>query len=303
MNKLIERAAALGFERVCILPNEPFPHFERRLHDGALHHEGQGLTAAPQIDYPWANAIVALLMPCIAFAPEALLSGYYINSNKAYHAAGKLLLQLSEIGIRAERVHVPIRELLTRAGVGVLLKNGLTAVEPFGTRFAVQTVVAALDAPDYEPTHTVTSCVDCGRCAAACPTGAIDQDGFHYQKCARAYMGGETMPAWVMDAMTSMLGCDVCQDACPYNANTVRTTEAPPAFALERLLAYDDRDALACIGVNQRKNGRLQQHAAIMAAKSERRDLIPLIERLLLDEREAVRVAASYALDRFNRSR
>jgi hypothetical protein len=72
----------------------------------------------------------------------------------------------------------------------------------------------------------------------------------------------------------------------------------PDAFRLEELLMGHVKPALAIVGRNLNKKGRIIQHACVIAAKQGRTDLIPLIEPWLEDEREAVRVAAAYALEK-----
>ena len=57
-------------------------------------------------------------------------------------------------------------------------------------------------------------------------------------------------------------------------------------------------DSLEIVGKNLNKQGRVIQHACVIAAKKGRTDLIPLIERWGKDEREGVRVAAAYALEK-----
>ncbi|MDO4573404.1 MAG: 4Fe-4S double cluster binding domain-containing protein, partial [Clostridia bacterium] len=144
------------------------------------------------------------------------------------------------------------------------------------------------------------SCADCGRCQRACPAEAIDETGYHFQKCLRAHMGKERMPDWVMEKMRSMLGCDICQQVCPCNAGLECVPAMPEAFSLERLLKNDIREALELVGFNQKSGGRLLAHAAVLAANLNRYDLLPLLEPLCSDPREAVRAAAEYAISRLH---
>jgi epoxyqueuosine reductase len=249
---------------------------------------------------PWANAILALIYPYRPYAEEIPVSGNYPSSNAAYHASNKLMNELREEGVRIEREYVPIRELLTRSGIGTPLKNGLTYIPQFGTRYAVQTLVACLPEPDFTPTQppASTRCANCHACERICPSGAIDENGYHFQACARAYMGGDPMEDWVMDAMSCMLGCELCQKICPYNRAIEPVTEMPEAFRLEELLSGNVKPVLAIVGKNLNKKGRIIQHACVIAAKQSRTDLIPLIENWISDAREGVRVAAAYALSK-----
>ena len=105
------------------------------------------------------------------------------------------------------------------------------------------------------------------------------------------------MEDWVMDALGCILGCELCQKICPYNAGIEPIDEMPDVFRLEELLKGNVKPALEIVGKNLNKQGRIIQHACVVAAHQGRRDLIPLINPLLTDERKGVRVAAQYALE------
>ena len=287
-----------GFAACFVFTTEPFVYYERRLQDGALHSAATDLTKDVSKQAPWANAILTLLYPYQPYADETPVSGNYPSSNAAYHASNKLMTKLRSEGVKIERGYVPIRELLTRSGVGTPLKNGLTYIPGFGTRYAVQTLFANLPEPGYTPHQTPkpARCESCHACERICPSGAIGEHGYDFKDCARAYMGGDPMEDWVMDAMTCILGCELCQKICPYNAGIESIREMPDAFRLEEILAGHIKPVLQIVGSNLNKHGRIIQHACVIAAKQGRSDLVPLIEPWLTDEREGVRVAANYAL-------
>ena len=295
-------ATDCGFAACFVLTTEEFIHYERRLADGALHWAGTDLTVDLKATNPWANAILTLILPYRPYADEIPVSGNYPSSNAAYHASNRLMEQLHASGIQAERAYVPIRELLTRNGIGVTLKNGLTYIPGFGTRYSVQTLIANLPEPNYTPKREpiATRCSGCHACERICPSGAISASGYDFKSCARAYMGGDPMEPWVMDAMTCMLGCELCQKVCPYNAGIEPIDEMPDAFRLEEILTGHIKPVLAIVGKNLNAKGRVIQHACVIAAKQGRTDLIPLIEPWLADEREGVRVAAAYALEKLS---
>ena len=296
-------AAEHGFSACFVMTTEPFVHYERRLQDDALHWAAADLTVDLSAKAPWVNAILALIYPYRPYQDEIPVSGNYPASNASYHAAGKMMRQMNADGIQTERAEVPIRELLTRSGMGVMLKNGLTLLPGFGTRYAVQTLLAVLPEPDYTPAQQppATRCNGCHACERICPSGAIGEDGYAFQACARAYTGGDPMEPWVMDAMTCILGCELCQKVCPYNAGIEPIAEMPDAFRLEEILAGHIKPVLAIVGKNLNKKGRIIQHACVIAARQGRTDLIPLVEPWLCDEREGVRVAAAYALEKLSK--
>ncbi|HWQ98423.1 MAG TPA: 4Fe-4S double cluster binding domain-containing protein [Clostridia bacterium] len=293
-------AAEYGFAECYVFTTEPFVYYERRLKDGALHSAATSLSIDVKQDAPWANAILLLIYPYRPFRDEIPVSGNYPASNASYHAAGKFMRRLNELGAKTERAEVPVRELLTRNGAGIPLKNGLTYLQGFGTRYSAQALFCALPEPDYTPALAPqeSRCCGCHACAHVCPSGAISDGGYDFKACARAYMGGDPMEPWVMDAMTCILGCELCQKVCPYNFGIDSLDEVPEAFRLEEILAGNIKPVLQIVGKNLNKQGRVIQHACVIAAKQGRADLIPLIEPWLADNREGVRVAAKYALEK-----
>ena len=289
-----------GFSQCFVFSVEPFCFYERRLQGGALHSAGRDLTIDIGADAPWANALLALIFPYRPYTDDIPVSGNYPSSNASYHASGALMRKLRSLGVRVERAEVPVREMLLRNGVGSPLKNGLTYLPGFGTRYSVQTLLVELPEPIYTPVKEPepVRCVGCHACERICPSKAISDAGYDFQACARAYMGGDPMENWVMDALTCILGCELCQRVCPYNFGIEPISEMPEAFRLEEILRGNVKPALEIVGKNLNKQGRMIQHASVVAAKQNRADLIPLIEPLMSDPREGVRVAAEYALNR-----
>ncbi len=287
-----------GFSECFVFTTEQFIYYERRLNSGALHSAARELTIDVGADSPWANALLALIYPYRPYTDDIPVSGNYPSSNASYHAARALIKKLGSLGVRAERAEVPVREMLLRGGVGSPLKNGLTYLPGFGTRYSVQTLLVDLPEPVYTPAKEPepVRCDGCHACERICPSRAITDAGYDFRACARAYMGGEPMEDWVMDALGCILGCELCQRICPYNLGIEPISEPPEAFRLEELLQGNVKPALEIVGKNLNKQGRMIQHACVVATKQNRTDLIPLIEPLTSDPREGVRVAAAYAL-------
>lgn len=303
MEQLRIIANIYGFSECYCLRPDLFEFYERRRQiDGALHRDGQSLVSDPRTSFPWANVLLALVAPYRPFLPEMHISGYYVGSNRAYHATKSLRGELTAAGIRTERAEVPIRELLLRSGIGRAMKNGLTAIDGYGTRFAVQVLAADVPQVHYDDiSPRETPCGNCNRCRAACPSGAIQACGMNFHRCIRAYLCGDEMPGWVMEKMDCLLGCEACQYACPVNDGIQNDGELPPAFDLERILSGDIKPLLALIGSNQKSGGRLLMHAAVLAAKQSRTDLLPLIVNLLQDARAQVRNTAKWSICRLRK--
>lgn len=291
-------ATKYGFAEAYVLRPDKFDHYERRLEHGALHIGGTRLLADVQAEHPWATAILALIWPYVPYAEELPLCSNYPPAHAAYLACNEFLTALEEQGVRAARVNVPVRELFMRSGLGIALKNGLTAMPAHGTRFTMQCLAIALSDVHYDDAPPLGACLDCGACEQVCPMKAIDEEGFHPNTCLRAFMGKNAMPKRVMERMNKMLGCERCQYCCPHNAEQTFVTELPEAFAYERLLQDDVQEALALLGSNQQTGAKLKAHAAVMAAHENRLDLLPLIEAAQDDPRELVSAAAKFAISR-----
>ena len=151
------------------------------------------IEADPRQAYPWARGFLLLVWPYVPYTPESELSGYYPTSNQSYHAAMGLRQKLLDRGERCEMARVPFKTVMEHWRLGTMLCNSLIALPRWGTRFILQglMVEAEGECPDPVPS---SGCLHCGRCQRACPGGAIDESGYHWRRCIRAYME-EDMPA------------------------------------------------------------------------------------------------------------
>ena len=281
LEELVKNA---GFRAGYLLPVPQYEEWTRRRASGAFAPQTSWIEGDAVAAYPWANGLLLLIWPYVPYAPHAGLSGYYPASHQSYQAMRALREALAAEGVRTERAAVPVKTILVDWGLGARLDNDLIFLPGLGTRFVIQALMVSL--PDDELKFTpqrapFQACVHCGRCQNACPGGAVSSRGYDWQRCLRAYEEGPDMPPWVMERMTTLLGCEMCQDACPLN-HFIRprpmTDEEKAAFDLERLLSGDLKPALSLIGKNMKKGGKLIAQAAVLAANQKRTDLLPLLE-------------------------
>lgn len=141
------------------------------------------------------------------------------------------------------------REWAARAGLGWLGKNTQLIHRRFGTELFLGVLLTdvALDQDRPVGAH-------CGRCTAcldACPTGALVAPGRLDARRCIAYLTvehrGEVEPDLARKLGGMVAGCDICQEACPWNRRAPADLHpefqpAPGRFrpALADLLALDE---------------------------------------------------------------
>ena len=124
--------------------------------------------------------------------------------------------------------HSPISEVSCAlvAGLGAIGDNGLILNEKYGSYVFIGDIVTDLS-PEIlgaiSP-REVTTCHHCGACKRACPTGILRGEG---EDCLSAITQrkGELTDSEIemMRRYNTAWGCDLCQSACPYNREPIKT--------------------------------------------------------------------------------
>lgn len=202
------------------------------------------------------------------------------------------------------------RELAARAGLGWWGKNTMLIHRRAGSYFLLAEIIStAALTPDQPATD---HCGSCTRCLDACPTDAFPEPYVLDARRCISYLTIEEKGAIAPDLRAGMgdwlLGCDICQEVCPWNRRAASTRE--PAFhARDGLDPVDlielirmDRDAF-----NERfrrnpakrpKRRGMLRNAAVALGNSGRADeAVPVLADVLHNEEEAlVRGHAAWAL-------
>jgi epoxyqueuosine reductase len=124
------------------------------------------------------------------------------------------------------------RDLGAAAGIGWIGKNTLLIHERVGSWFLIGEILTTLELEPNDP--MADRCGTCTRCLDACPTGALPEPyRLDANRCISYWTiehRGEFAPEVARSIGDWVFGCDICQEACPWN----RKPEAvdAPEFAL-----------------------------------------------------------------------
>ncbi len=233
----------LGAER------EPAPHAQdlrawvaQGLHAGLAYME-QRLEerADPRVFAPWARTVVlfSLRQPAPfdprrgVDAPEALRVSAYARGKDYHRVCHRILDRVEERlaalapGVRFERFcdTAPVfeRDLAAEAGLGWRGKNATLIHRMHGSGFLIAGFFLDLDPSAFgkPPEPTADFCGSCTACLTACPTDAFVAPGkLDAGKCISYWTiehKGAIPPELSARFGNWIYGCDVCQDACPWN--------------------------------------------------------------------------------------
>lgn len=203
------------------------------------------------------------------------------------------------------------RELAQRAGLGWIGKNTCLIAPRQGSYFLLAEILLGLDLPPDPPLAT-DHCGSCTRCLEACPTGAL-LPGRHLdaRRCI-SYLTIENKAEIPVELRAQLgawvFGCDLCQQACPWNQRFA-PAHGDPAFALRPgvvapVLAEDL--ALTPAGFNQKfKNSPLKRakrrgylrNLAVAAGNSGQVETLSALAQAAADPEPLVQEHARWALD------
>lgn len=111
------------------------------------------------------------------------------------------------------------RALAAAAGLGWIGRNGCLVAPGLGSYVLLCEIVCNLALTPDGP--IASQCTDCNACVAACPTGAIVEEGLVDCRRCISYLTIENRGEIAADLRplmgTRVFGCDTCQEVCPHN--------------------------------------------------------------------------------------
>jgi epoxyqueuosine reductase len=210
------------------------------------------------------------------------------------------------------------RDLARRAGLGWFGKNTNLINPSLGSFFFLGALLVALELEPDAP-FAADRCGTCTRCLDACPTNAFPAPRVLDATRCVSYLTIElkgAIPEALREGVGDRIyGCDVCQDACPWNVKFTEQLPDDSPYAARAALAGTDPRQLArdLLGMTQEEfsdafNGSpmkraklrgLKRNAAVVLGNVGTAEDLELLERVGEEEPdEMVREHAAWALDR-----
>lgn len=137
-------------------------------------------------------------------------------------------------GADLEPLPALLKAVAARLGLTAYGRNNVTYAEGLGSYFQLVGCSTSEDlsegATAPRPPALMAACADCDACTRSCPTDAIPQDRFllRAERCIVFHNErAPELPSWIpSSAHRCLMGCLLCQTACPVNAGRLRVEES-----------------------------------------------------------------------------
>ena len=141
-------------------------------------------------------------------------------------------------GSHLEPLPTALKSVAARLGLTVYGRNNIAYSEGFGSYFQLVGCATTIDlsegAAEIREPGLLEACRSCNSCAEVCPTWAISEDRFllKAERCIVFFNERtEEFPGWIpADAHRCLVGCLLCQSACPENAGRLETKDSGLLF-------------------------------------------------------------------------
>jgi epoxyqueuosine reductase len=208
------------------------------------------------------------------------------------------------------------RELAVQAGLGWIGSNCSLISPRFGSWLLLGELLLEIELEPDDP-HPEPRCGTCTRCLDVCPTGALVEPRLLDARRCLAYLTIELKGAIPEDLRpllgTTIFGCDLCQEVCPWNQRFSQAGN-DPAFqprpdlispSLLDLMAVDDerfRRRFRSTPMARAKRRGLLRNVAVALGNWGHPDARPILELALNDPDPLLREHVTWALDRMSSS-
>jgi len=237
----------------------------------------------PRILVPGCKSIVVVLMnyyPSYQQVPLTPQIAKYAYPETDYHLTIKAKLNLLEKCIcdaygsdcvASDHQHsfvdsAPVleRRWAERAGLGWIGKHTQLIHPGLGSYTFIGILMLNIELTYDEPIRS--RCGTCSRCIDACPTNALKDGSLDARRCI-SYLTIESkneIPTEFREHLSGCaLGCDICADACPWNAKWAKHNQHTELQAIPEILKWD---STTWKQLTEKDFNRIFNHSAIKRA-------------------------------------
>jgi epoxyqueuosine reductase len=337
--RVCEKAQSLGFDLAGISPAVPIPHIDAYTTWVAKGYHGEmGYMArtdrvkrrqSPAVILPGVRSIVCVGLNYYPGPTSNALDRAHSRGLIASYAWGQdyhdlMQPRLEELAdfiltktgnSAATRACVDTGPILERAyaaqaGLGFIGKNTCLINPQMGSWLFLGEILTDVE---LEPTpgKTDISCGTCRRCLDACPTGALVAPYVLDARRCISYLTIElkgSIPPDLRPLMDNWVyGCDVCQQACPWQRFAVTTREqaflaqassrtAPLLTELVEMSEEVFQQRYTGTPILRIGRARLLRNAAVALGNWRDEHAVPALQHALIDSEPLVRGHAAWAL-------
>jgi len=163
----------------------------------------------------------------------------YIGKSDEARVKDVLSIVLEPVGYRFIRASLPVKTLAVRSGLAQYGRNNITYVAGFGSFHRLMPLYA--DCPhekdSWQELKMMKVCENCFACVENCPTHSILPDRFliDAERCLTRLNEVEgVFPDWVQPHWhNALVGCMLCQAACPVDRAQLKKISSGPQFTEE----------------------------------------------------------------------
>ena len=183
----------------------------------------------PRLLVPGAQTVICVVSAYTPPSPDIPTDGIaaYARHREYHKVVKEMLFNLQQrLGIDGkvccDTVPISDKHWAARAGLGWIGRHTLLVTPQWGSWVNLGEIVTTEECSEYSESSDYSDfCIHCNRCVEACPNGAIAADGapmIDARRCTAYYTTHNPRPLPPdIDAHGYTLGCDICQQACPFN--------------------------------------------------------------------------------------
>lgn len=167
---------------------------------------------------------IVFMLPYLPFknypANCARIDAFYIASNTLYKRVKEIEKILADKGFEIVKNHLQLKKVAEQGGLGSILNNQLLVNKQYGSRTTLQAISVREKYP-FIANGSVDKkiCNSCHKCDDFCPNKALNNGSFVRENCLRHK---QDLHLQYFEFMAGrVLGCEECQNACPYNARVI----------------------------------------------------------------------------------